>query len=165
MEKVLSSAVLTPRFPLHLTDEEGAVHDLPHALAVQQDLEFWDDYQGDYVCISDDGRRVRLIVWNLMLLVCQHVPQDYHREDLYVASSPFGPAGNRRFCEMHRETALRCWTTLYQTEATVSVEPARWEDGTPSNPGKPVRIEAGTDEEVCSFHRRWMSARLGDRFP
>jgi len=71
---------------LHLTDGEGVVHHLADAAAIEQALEFWDDYQESYICVDADARRVRLIVWNVELLVCQRVAPDYDREDLYLVA-------------------------------------------------------------------------------
>ncbi len=155
------ASIMTPRFPLHLTDEEGIVHRLADAVAIEQALEFWDDYQESYVCVDADARRVRLIVWNLELLVCQHVAPDYDREDLYVVAGPIGQAGLGHI-EMHRDTALRA---LIEEEATPSVVPARWEAGAPSNPEWPGGNESRTEGQVWAFHDRWMKARLGGQLP
>jgi hypothetical protein len=155
------ASVLTPRFPLHLTDEEGVVHRLANAAAIEQALEFWDDYQGSYVCVDADARRVRLIVWNLELLVCQRVAPDYDREDIYLVAGSVGQAGQRHI-EMHRDNALRA---LIEEEATLSVEPGRWAAGAPANPDWPGGNESSTEGQVRAFHDRWMRARLGVRFP
>jgi hypothetical protein len=155
------ASILTPRFPLHLTDEERVVHRLADAAAIEQELEFWDDYQESYVCVDADARRVRLIVWNLKLLVCQRVAQDYDPEHLYVAVGPVGLAGQGHI-EMHRGTALRA---LIEEAGTLSVEPARYEAGAPSNPDWPGGSGTRIEGQVLAFHERWMSARLGGQFP
>jgi hypothetical protein len=155
------ASVVIPRFPLHLTDEDGADLRLADAINVEQDLEYLDDYEASYVCLDADARRVRLIVWHLRLLVCQRVPQDYDPNDLYVVEGPIRQAGLRHI-EMYRGTALRA---LIEEEGTCSVEPTRWEAGAPNNPDWPRGNESRTEGQVRAFHDRWMRARLDGRFP
>ncbi len=154
-----TASTLTPRFPLRLTDEEGVHHRLPDPLAVEQALEFWDDDE-EYYCIDADGQRVRLIVWSLRLLVCQHVALDYSPQDLEIAAQQTGPE-RQRLVEVHLGRVLRA---LEVSPEGTAVEPPTWEDGKPSDAlqgvSGPVR-----GERVRRFHNRWMTARLGGKFP
>ncbi len=156
-------SLVTPQFPLRFTDEDGAVLDLPSVRAIEDNVEYCDDYQASYVCIDEDARRVRLIVWDLQLLVCQCVPQDYDPAGLYVVKGPNGQA-RQGHIEMYQGTALRA---IIEEEATlsVSVEPTRWESGAPNYPDWREGNGSRTEGQVRAFHDRWMRARLGGRFP
>lgn len=160
-EEALVAPLLTPRFPLRVNDQEGRLRQLSGPMHVALDLEFLDDNDEDeYQCVDADERRVRLIVWNLELLVCQVVPVDFSARQLTVVRQAL-PLGGQRWVEGYQGRALRAFVDVTDAPA---VEPRPWDELEPADPPAGLSELTGSSH-IAHFHDRWMALRLDGRYP
>ncbi|MFY1698084.1 MULTISPECIES: hypothetical protein [unclassified Solwaraspora] len=121
--------------------------------AIETTAEYVDDHDPEYVCLDMEGKRVRLIVWALELLVCQTVPDN------------FDPAGLRIMegVEGSELLLVECFgsTSLRMLRGAGSALPAKW-DQLGDLPDIPALTESRIS--VKDFHETWMKARLGKRY-
>ncbi|WP_326557567.1 hypothetical protein [Micromonospora sp. NBC_01796] len=153
----IGGSALAPEFPLRFVDEQGSSHLLSDVAAVETMVEFVDDTDPPYRCHDAQGRRVRLIVWILELLVCQVVPDDFDTSRLRIGRTPDVDGEDPVLVECVDDLVLR---TLGGTP--LRFEPATWSTGTSTSVDELVE-ETGVVPEA--FHQLWMKARLGKRFP
>jgi hypothetical protein len=141
-------------FPLRYTDDDVTEYGLDSPSAVELRVEFCDDYDPAYRCRDATGRRVRLIVWNLRLLLCQVVPIDFDADALQVWRER--SVDRQRLVERYHAAALRALVEAPSRSAQPSmwnVEVDRWEGVEPQE-------EAQIDGK--RFHRDWLAARMAE---
>ena len=141
-----------PEFPLLFTDEEGVTDSLPSVDDLGVALEFVDDFDPPYECRDKEGRRVRVIVWDLELLTLQVVPNDFDANLTEIEK--FRRAdGTVVWVERFRGEPLRSVAVTPGGDATA--EPETWQ-------GR-ARMPAGTAEEGTmereKFNSLWMKAK------
>ncbi|MGK5449978.1 hypothetical protein [Streptomyces radiopugnans] len=141
-----------PKFPLLFTNEEGVTDSLPDVEDLGVALEFVDDFDPEYECRDAEGRRVRVIVWDLELLYLQVVPDDFDVSRVEIVEFQRAD-GVKVFLESFRGRALR--SVIMIGERNVVAEPESWRSGVevPAGAGAPSRM---TQEE---FNSLWMKAR------
>ncbi|MFY1636375.1 hypothetical protein ACN27F_24395 [Solwaraspora sp. WMMB335] len=142
-----------PRFPLHYSEVDVGSEVLHDVEAVETTAEFVDDSDPEYVCLDADGKRVRLIVWALELLVCQTVPNNFEPAGLRIMEVVEG--SESWFVECLGSTSLR------MLRGAGNALPAEW-DQLGDLPQVCATIESKMSVE--GFHRTWMKARVGKRY-
>lgn len=144
-----------PRFPLRYIDDEGDEYLLEDEMAVQTRTEFLEDTDS-YSCYDADGNRVRLITYGLELLICQIVPDTFDHLNLKIAGN--GRRDNESiFVEHYRGAPLR------SLRGQGNANPHHW--ATPFSLG--IALSELTENVMTNldFHKRWMGARIGRRYP
>lgn len=161
----MTDLALPPEFPILVSGEEWADHLSANATELATDVEFVDDYDPPYRATDANGRRVRLIVWNLELLVCHTVHSDFSPDALVLRRYRSKDLASTYHLEHLQERAVRSLEVDSQ-EHPVRCGPTEWNQLVAS---LPQQVEHGLGEaDVLSnreFHERWMKARLGRRWP
>ncbi|MEN8651338.1 hypothetical protein ABCR94_12005 [Streptomyces sp. 21So2-11] len=135
-------------FPLIYTDDEGTDHRVASLEELSLVAEFVDDKDPIYGCRDSLGRRVRLIVWALEVLVIQLVPDEFDPHQLVVCSSK---EEQSVLVETFNRISLRALRTA-PGEVATTLDPEAWSASAKSS------VSAG------EFHDLWMRARVGKRY-
>ncbi|MBN1172859.1 MAG: hypothetical protein JXA67_11845 [Micromonosporaceae bacterium] len=151
-----AEVMVLPDFPLLFVDEEGSSHTLTDVEDIETTVEFIDDYDPPYRCFDAQGRRVRLILYALELLVCQIVPEDFDSSRVRVMESVGGGHAEPLLVECVDDFVLR---TL--GGSPVRAAPSAWHLFAQVATAEPLVAGSVAPTE---FHQRWMKARLGRRF-
>ena len=70
--------------PLIYTDDDGTEYEYESVEFLAEDVEFANDYHGDYKCHDAAGQRFRLIVSGMRLLLFQPVPSHFQVDRLQI---------------------------------------------------------------------------------
>jgi hypothetical protein len=145
-------------FPVEYTDDDGTHYTLEDVRGLEERVEFADDHDPDYYCVDASGRRVRLIVWKLELLVAQAVPSNYDAGHLCIVAE-HTLAYSASF-EMYSGTPLR--SIVRKRSGEVLAEPLTWD----TYPTSSVKFESPRSKsgQISEFHRQWMYHRTGDKY-
>jgi len=123
-------------------------------------VEYLDDADRPYLCVDATGARVRLIVWDLELLVAQVVPSDYSYDQVLIAESDRrADSLPSHLSECYGKLVLRRLTVRSRTGEIA--EPGEW--SRPVVGVKPDSAEPASSVSTHQFHGRWMVARRGGR--
>ncbi|WP_327372337.1 hypothetical protein [Streptomyces sp. NBC_01217] len=138
-------------YPLVYIDEEGTKSqiDTPDRLALV--VEFIDDWDRPYECRDATGKRVRLIIWALQVILARIVPDDFDHTKISVKR--FAEGDTVTLVEFFNKTPMRS----LQIESGAALASEATELPTPTS------TEAGS-EDPMEFHRTWMRAQLGKRY-
>lgn len=139
-------------FPLRYIDDEGYQHVLTTPSQAELTVEFCNDYDPPYRCIDADDNRVRLLVWNVRLLLCQIIPDDFDPALLEVWQQLL-PSSGPRLVEVYQGLALRAIN-----RTTRGVEPRIWSAVVTTWPA-PTQAEHAY-VTATDFDREWLHLRL-----
>ncbi|MFL0028427.1 hypothetical protein ACJBCE_36500 [Streptomyces sp. NBUL23] len=139
-------------YPLVYTDEEGSTHKFENPEQLALGVEFVDDWDRTYDCRDASGRRIRLIVWALEVVLTQIVPDGFDPTSITVRQ--FKDGAGITFVEYADDTAMR--SLRIEPNQSTAIE------GLP-HPA-PVGPAVGS-QDPRDFHRSWMRSRLGNRYP
>lgn len=143
---------MTPEFPLRFTDDEQVVHVIGAVRELEETVEYVDDVDPLYHCEDNEGRRVRIVLWDLQLLLLQVVPEDYDGTLVDIVEST-GPDGTRVWAEVFRGVPLRSVTET--VDGRRSAEPESWNSEVPAL-ATGVETSALRPEE---FHDEWLRVK------
>lgn len=143
-------------FPVTVVGDEWERHEYTDVRSLEIGVEFLDETEGKYVAHDAQGRSLRIVVWELRLLLAQLVPPlfDVNRIAIQEHAAPEG----RILSESVDGVVLR---TVHIDDAgdALAASPATW-DG-------PVDMVAGSAQPSPvtppAFSKMWLEARLGHR--
>jgi hypothetical protein len=119
------------------------------------DVEFLRDTDDPYLAVDSNGQRVRLIIWNLELLLCAVVPMNFDPENLQI-SRIRGSVGEVMIEADRQGTCHRTLTIKGRTRVE-GFEPRTWSE--------PVAASSTLGEVMPGkwqqFDEAWLRARLG----
>jgi len=151
----IDSMHLPVTWPLRFVDEEGDEEWLSDPAHVETNVEFVTDFDPPYECFDSAGRPVRLIAWQLQLLLCRTVASPSWRESIaYYGDLDRGIIEERVEGRPHR--ALSGWNTKHPTAT-----PTAW-DSFVLAPAVPpgVLLTEDVDIDPARFDDAWIGARL-----
>lgn len=150
---------MRPAFPIEVRGDEWppeSVHGTAEELGAN--IEYVDDYDPPYEAWDAATFRVRLIVWDLELLVAQIVPDDFAVSRLNIRVGQRAPnTVTYQEVVQGRVTRTLC---VHESGSVASAEPIHWD--------KVLTTEPVVDEATISpreFHAMWMRTRTGRRWP
>jgi hypothetical protein len=151
------------QFPLTFTDEEGEVHVFDSADELGSYVEFVNDDDPPYECVDSSGRRCRLVIWGLDVVICQVIPDHFDAAVIKILERR-EDVSNGDFVGEYVEQAdgIPLRSIVIHPNAAPAATPSKWDDS-------PIAPEGNASERASrlsreEFHRMWMLARTGDKF-
>lgn len=142
----------TATYPLVYTDDEGVTHTAQTAEELALIAEFVDDRDPVYMCRDAKGKRVRLIIWALQVVLEQTVPEEFDIQALRVERVAEGSGFIS--VEVHAGKPLRALKE--EGENVRAINDAEQEGISPPRNGELV--------DAAEFHRAWMRASVGEAY-
>ncbi len=151
---------MTVRFPLvYRAEDEFDPWVLHTPRDVEENVEYVDDYDPAYRCVDADGRRVRLIVWRLQLLLCHRIRDDWRPGQVPITTLESGRHAGSLF-EISEDAPTRALVRTRGAGELVA-EPTSWQGAITTSSAASMRSDCSPEE----FHRLWMISRLRGVFP
>jgi hypothetical protein len=141
-----------PKFPLQFTDEEGVLHSVGGVSELEETVEYVDDFDPPYHCVDRDGRRVRILMWDLQLLALQVIPHDFDGSMTQIIDTVRGD-GIKLWVEVFRGEPLRIVGEA--ADGRMFAEPTRWQSDVRHVDVRGEVSTVGREE----FHDMWMRVR------
>jgi hypothetical protein len=153
------STLLVPRFPISLYGAEWNEWSYQDDRELAAAIEFMDDAGPAYDAVDAEGYPVRLIVWNVEVLVCHRVMTTTSggKPDLRIFDGCTAE-GLATKVEVHDDKPVRA---LVIAGRKVRALPERWSDTI----NVMLRGDQTAADSSSQFHASWMRARTRRRWP
>lgn len=148
----------SPRFPISLYGSEWNEWSYEDDLDLAMGTEFVDDSGPPYRAIDAEGYPVRLIVWNVELLVCHRVFVTVAGGQPHLRLSELRtPQGAEMTVEVHNGEPVRA---LVRSREGYRALPELW-----SGPVDATAPTLPSTRSLTEFHSSWMRSRTRKRYP